>query len=461
MKKLITLLVVLLFGVMFLSSCKKDESVSSINTTNSDTTDIPTSTSIEEIESSVLKEEITCELDFTKGSAKVVNLTFNEEDFLKGNDEVNHNIGLLSLLISSYSGYKMSTLNIFNKLNVKSLYISNTYDVSPKTNSVAYAIGLKKCVNFDLVIVSIRGHNYLMEWADNFRMGTEGDHTGFSNQAKKIKAKLLSLLKDLDNPKILITGYSRGGGIANCLSYYLSLDNNIDVSNNLYCYTFEAPAPICADEPVPVKGVYNYINSADIVAKLPPSEYGFTRCGQMIELYNTNIDSIIKTNLYRTYSIEKLSNSHNEFKTDIDVANYFIESLISYNENKDISVTTREEFSLRYEKPIEYCIKTALGLSLLTLSNVLVDVKNNDNFIYEMLSEYDKLYLYFKSLLDDNNVSYNDDELKENINKLISFVTGPGSKILSIIKEESSIGSRLIDMHRPEITYALLIELMN
>ena len=56
MKKLITLLVVLLFGVMLLSSCKKDESVSNTNTTNSDTTDIPTSTSIEETESSVLKE---------------------------------------------------------------------------------------------------------------------------------------------------------------------------------------------------------------------------------------------------------------------------------------------------------------------------------------------------------------------------------------------------------------------
>ncbi|WP_080799731.1 lipase family protein [Arabiibacter massiliensis] len=167
----------------------------------------------------------------------------------------------------------------------------------------AYTLASKPLASEDggrpttLVFVGIRG-TYGAEWLSNFNILGQGvtgpDHRGFKaaeeEVAHAVRAYVRELGLDPDRTRILITGHSRGGAIANLLAADLgnpdAQEAALAPSSGIFAYTFAAPCATRAGnrhDPA-FDNIFNVVNEADIVTQLPLSSWGFGRYGSTIEL---------------------------------------------------------------------------------------------------------------------------------------------------------------------------------
>lgn len=97
----------------------------------------------------------------------------------------------------------------------------------------------------NLVVVVPRSYNYMTEWLSNFNVGTEGDHAGFSESAGLVAGRLEQYIAshNLENNKIWIVGYSRGGAVVDLVGREINqnLASYSVATEDLYAYTFGAP----------------------------------------------------------------------------------------------------------------------------------------------------------------------------------------------------------------------------
>ena len=110
---------------------------------------------------------------------------------------------------------------------------------------------------------------------------------------KAVRSYASDLGIDPAHTRILITGHSRGGAIANLLAADLG-DPDDDASalapsSGIYAYTFAAPCATRADDRHDPRfgNIFNVVNEADIVTQLPLSSWGFGRYGSTITLPST------------------------------------------------------------------------------------------------------------------------------------------------------------------------------
>ena len=181
-------------------------------------------------------------------------------------------------------------------------------------------------VNKTIVAVSVRGFDYYYEWVSNFIIGKENDHAGFRAASIEFLLELDEYVSNLENKDIIlwISGYSRGGAVANIGSAYLDNYINYKKTNEwliddyepdlsfdldfdeLFCYTFEAPKGAIkenADKLKDVtKNIHNIINECDIVPMVLPAELGFTEYG----------------NIY-TYLLDPATDKFNGIGKDLDI----------------------------------------------------------------------------------------------------------------------------------------------
>ena len=96
-----------------------------------------------------------------------------------------------------------------------------------------------------LIVVTPRNYNYMTEWLSNFNVGTSGDHAGFSESARLIKARLDEYIhtNHLLNYKIWMVGYSRGGAVVDLTAKMINenLSDYDMTADDFYVYTFGAP----------------------------------------------------------------------------------------------------------------------------------------------------------------------------------------------------------------------------
>lgn len=162
-------------------------------------------------------------------------------------------------------------------------------DSSPKA---AFAIG-EKLYNSttSLIVIAIRGGNYGLEWADNFNLGDSSEdwHIGFDTAAKKIKKQtdlIIPRLADGRKVKLWITGYSRGGAVANLLA---SMYDNGKESFpcQVYAYTFASPKSTVTEKTKAhdtiYKNIFNILSPNDPVYNIPPDKWGFGRYGMCVK----------------------------------------------------------------------------------------------------------------------------------------------------------------------------------
>ena len=146
-----------------------------------------------------------------------------------------------------------------------------------------------------LVFVGIRG-SYGIEWLSNFNFmnPADADHQGFKAAEREVEAALFQYARergaDPAHTRVLITGHSRGGAIANLLAARLDALSEtpqaLAPACGIFAYTFAAPcATKAADRDDAAYGnVFNIVNEADIVPQLPLSIWGYGRYGIDVSL---------------------------------------------------------------------------------------------------------------------------------------------------------------------------------
>lgn len=175
-------------------------------------------------------------------------------------------------------------------------FLTGSYDIAAYTLASKTIPGPGTAGPTTLVFVGIRG-SYGVEWLSNFNLGNGSganpDHQGFRTAENEVQQALATYLRAIGaNPqhtRILITGHSRGGAIANLLA--ANLDNlsgtgeQLAPASGVYAYTFATPGTTRATSQHAARyaNIFNIVNEADIVPQMF-SLWGYGRYGTAVTL---------------------------------------------------------------------------------------------------------------------------------------------------------------------------------
>ncbi len=371
----------------------------------------------------------------------------------------NKDLALFSYGASVANKDKDSITTFYRDMMFSCLEISKSYDVAPTKDTIAYAIGSRHVNRQNVVLVSIRGFNYGGEWSSNLYLGLEGDHAGFLQAANTLINDLDDYIKTYQhqNSKFIITGYSRGGGVANLAAKLLfEREHKLVRDENFYVYTFEAPKG--CSEYRDYKNVFNIVNQADLIPMIAPEEYGFYRVGQDILLDNSNVEEVCKN-----YDESIVIPEFNPFTLSGEevTQNTLPQGLIdilrtqSYGEQ---NIDTREKFVNVIQGTADYFLSMFMSLPSSITSKIgaaLTEMPTMD--VLNLIGNPEGIANFLKPFLDEAHYAYDDAELLSYCQKLSTFiVSGPGVGLIMLYGFFGDDFSRMIQMHYPEVNYPLL-----
>lgn len=166
----------------------------------------------------------------------------------------------------------------------------NYHAAALSAGKTAYTFGLKTVLDeagslVHLAAVIIRGTGSYTEWAGNLNVGEGRDHQGFAAARDELLANLDRYLtqakvtgKDRETTRFFLTGHSRGGAAANLTAAYL-MDAGLAERENVYCYTFAAPAVSTKAAEEGYENIFNIVNGEDLVTLVPLAQWGYRRYG--------------------------------------------------------------------------------------------------------------------------------------------------------------------------------------
>ena len=483
MKKLALLSII---SLLALSGCNKGgESV--------DPTPSPEPGPIEPVETDDdFKYDFEYDSKLVDGKKFKMNLHYLTTDFEADNKIFNKNLAINSLA-SCVASRKVSVANkFFTDLKFTDVYTSNDYDEGHETEKIAYVFATKDLGDKKLVAISVRGLDYtLQEVIDNFNMGEAGDHVGFYNAAEKIEEALVSYLsKDMFQDKTVtywISGYSRAGAVAGLLTKTIADDtyarNKFRTSlSDIYTYTVEAPNYSIDDNAYPF--MQNVVNDYDVVTLVAPTEFGFRRLGNEInvtdpevtEKVNKEYDTELKSFVY-TEEIEHEDGTKE--KVNIGPAEYYrrlFYFLLNEIRSDDgtFAILTRADFSALFNLDVSDIT------SLLTEDNI-----NKVTEYFSSLSDIQKYAIGFQLLTaigDDSNedalytflisqLAAAHVEVEESVDTFLKSFCSTAQKVLKhLMTSKDEYGSTFLEyalglkdnfsfiyaMHLPETAYVLL-----
>ena len=202
--------------------------------------------------------------------------------------------------------------------------LAGSSDVAAYTLASKTVVPQKGDQPVTLLFVGIRG-TYGAEWISNFNFlgqGLDADHRGFKAAEKEVEEAVRAYAREIgadpSHTRILITGHSRGGAIANLLAADLDEPDDGEAAlapaSGIYAYTFAAPCATRANDrhDKAFGNIFNVVNEADIVTQLPLSAWGFDRYGTTVTLpsaTSAGFDSSYATmqTAYRNNTGNKLS----------------------------------------------------------------------------------------------------------------------------------------------------------
>ncbi|MDR2648970.1 MAG: hypothetical protein LBB94_04535 [Clostridiales bacterium] len=206
--------------------------------------------------------------------------------------------------LESMRGYGVSA-NIGREKNISAVYKSLGFEncryfnydapLNDSSAKVAFSIASKpiKAGNYTLVAVVPRGGGYGAEWGGNFVVGDGVYHESWYGAARGVVSALTEYIRGLSadsKVKIWLTGYSRGGAVANLAAAMLDKpEQAMWKPEDIYAYTFAAPRPVVSKSSAHPEGeftadplfdnIYNIINPADPYPNLPLANWGFNWYG--------------------------------------------------------------------------------------------------------------------------------------------------------------------------------------
>ena len=388
---------------------------------------------------------------------KEYSLTATYDDgYFKSDDEVfNKDLAILSLVSSCATVSKENIKKFYEDISFVSAHFSSSYNEETTVDSVAYAFANRG----EIVSIAIRGFDYKNEWVNNFKIGLEGNHLGFEESAQKVYEGLKEYLSTLNltNTKIWLTGYSRGGAIANLLSSMILEDHDISL-DAFYGYTFEAPKGVLKENVKEYKNLFNIVNSADLISYLAPEEFGFARHGIDIDIYDANISSLLSS-FDEELQIGDFKPLKNYAETPDQLPQAIIGGILKYVGNdENPGAQDRKEFIDNYSEQIGYLVSLAFKLTDEAIENLVKDISKMNLFQLMELLNAESLYNFITPYLNQANISFVSETLLESIKAAIDFVKGPGLNIALKVMDKDNQSSFVyaIYMHDSLATYVLL-----
>ena len=329
----------------------------------------------------------------------------------------------------------------------------------PTEDTIGYSFAMKRYEDYDLIAMNFRGFNYGMEWANNLDMGETGNHNGFEARAQEAFTDLLFECRATqpapEKVKVWLTGYSRGGALANMVAQkMLSMENSPVAQDDLFVYTFEAPQGLTEANAVSYPNVFNIVNSADIVTYVAPQEYGLYRCGNDVQINtsDTNVDRLIH-DFDKDITLPSLTTGVG-YQNEQEFIEYVFNEITREGKPSDASAVTRGEFVDNYQDGLKYFIGTYFSLDSSTTEKIKTNISSMDMTQMSALMGEDGLYNFIKPIFDEDNVNYDDDALHSSCNVMSKFMQNNFAVIFSFFTTTNF--TRILSMHSPEITYVLL-----
>ena len=434
----------------------------------------------------------------------------------------NKTLAQVSLVNSDRTGSKENITKFyqgmgFDNISARHTSAGDNYDENDVVDAISYCLAHRKIGEFDVVALAIRGVKYTAEWGNNLNIGKTGDHAGFLLVAEKVYAALKSYIdtnyassytgKKL---KLWITGYSRGGGVANVLSYLILTDTAKKLAidrNKVFVYTFEAPKGLIKEHTEAYGNVFNILSLADPVPYIAPVEYGFYRCGKDIVLfkgeeseyirqekidreleeytrYNLSYTTVVDNYLqefdpkivlpsFCPHSLRKYKNPPKEeedavdYKTEKKMVSFLISTIMQKDGSAagGISFKTRELYATTVQE-------LALFLVNLYMTNadkfpaVIADLKGRVFDLLGWLASKDAFCKGVKATLVAASVNIGDeakfDEMSAKLYDTIDMMNGGcltpllGKLMPKLIGESAGDFTRLVAMHYLESVHVLL-----
>ena len=426
-----------------------------------------------EPETGHFKKTITVKMEaLLKGSDNYynINVDYDDELFLKDAELYDKDLSLLSFggaISATYESWAKGFLTDAKFENI----LTHDYDKEPTDTTLGYSLAHKTIDEEELFVVAIRGHEYKREWQNNFLIGKEGDHEGWLARSTELYLELTNYISQYKGGKAIklwMFGYSRAGAIANALASLVFRGNGFSVdAKKMFVYTFEAPAALTEEHAIKYKNVHNIVNSADIVGHIPPEKYGLYRCGYDYDIYDINFasyvsefdESIIIPSFYEC-SPDDFSDIQEPLVNDAELTNYLINDIFSEKSDSSVSAHTRELYVDNYQDGLSYALGMFFALSGTSRSQMMSALSGDYWTVLTILGDETGAALadFLKPYLNQDNISYDDEELVSSCAVLIKAITNLFMKLLAMYMNENYKNdlSRILDMHYPEVTYCLL-----
>ena len=397
-----------------------------------------------------------------------VQFHFDDAYFQADARQFNKDLALLSLGNTFTTASSIFVGQFYDRLGFENVIYGN-YSITPTEDTIGYSFAHKKIGDSDVIAVCVRGFNYGKEWSNNFLMGSEGNHEGFDTAANQIYNHLKNEVEvhDYQNLKLWITGYSRGGGVSNVLSQKILSSTEFTVEQeNMFVYTFEAPRGLTQANAMPYANVFNIINNADLVTYVAPEQYGLYRCGvdQQIYTASSNISRLL-------YEFDKdivipeytpVNNCANEQEYISYLINEITKELdTSDPTNASMTAHTREDYVNNYQSGLRYMMGLFFSLNSSTTNKIMDRLSQMDAYQMGLLLGDDGFYNFLKPMLDEDDVSYNDAELKTNCAVITKLLRNNILLLTSLLGSSGGMDNikRILYMHAPEVEYVLLKDL--
>lgn len=168
----------------------------------------------------------------------------------------------------------------------------NYHSTKKPSYSVGFAIGWKKSKRIgDICIISVRG-TVKGEWYSNFDLFGRSNpdcnkHMGFFCAAEDVIDECDRLFWESSNVHFLVTGHSRGGAVANIVSYVLSKEKNYTKKDLVFGITLASPN-ISKLTDTKMDNIFNFVNKDDIITLIPlnvdNSSWAYRRYGETITM---------------------------------------------------------------------------------------------------------------------------------------------------------------------------------
>lgn len=218
-------------------------------------------------------------------------IKYSDKYFDAKSSVYNKNLSELSAGLMMISHNRKEMREFFEDNGFECRFV-NYHSTKKPSYSVGFAIGWKRSKKKgDICIISVRG-TVKGEWYSNFDLFERNNsecskHMGFFGAADDVIDECDRLFSQKKNVHFLVTGHSRGGAVANIVSYILSKDKNYTKKELVFGITLASPNVTEATD-TQINNIFNFVNKDDIITLIPlnveDSSWRYRRYGETITM---------------------------------------------------------------------------------------------------------------------------------------------------------------------------------